>query len=174
MSARDLGSKFRVAAAALCVVWMYVRAAPASAEVASARRPLALFTPGPTVEYGLDGRWRFGGELTLAQYVGRYGYGASFGGITSGRIYLDAQPALVFGKQHNLVLGLNPGLVVDVTDRKPRWGGQATFWFNYVYPRRYRNPLASPIVPFVRAQAVDTFGFTFTFGLMVKFPLPTG
>lgn len=142
------------------------------ADVASARRPVAIFTPGPTLEYGLDGTWRFGGELTLSQYVGSYGYGGAFGGTTSGRLYGEAQAALILGNKHNLVVGLNPGFVVDVTADKPRWGGQATLWLNYAMTRRRTWPLASPIVPFARAQLVDTHGLTVTFGITLKLPIP--
>jgi len=31
---------------------------------------------------------------------------------------------------HNVVLGLNPGLVIDVTGTEPRDGGQLTLWGN--------------------------------------------
>ena len=144
----------------------------AVADVASARRPLALFTPGPLVAYGLNGKWHVGGELALGQYVGGYGYGVAFGGTTSGRIYAELQPALVLGDRHNLVVGLNPGVVVDVTADKPRWGGQATLWFNYAHARRHRVTLASPIVPFARVQAVGGAGLDVTFGVTLKLPLP--
>ncbi|MCG5053660.1 MAG: hypothetical protein KA712_11920 [Myxococcales bacterium] len=144
-----------------------------AADVGSERRPVAVYTPGPTLELGLDGAWRFGAEVALAQYVGGWGYGAAFGASTNGRMYGELQPALVLGgKTHNLVLGLNPGLVIDVNGQEPRYGAQGTFWLNYALARRRKLPLGSPLVPFVRAQAVSGAGFTVTFGIALKLPIP--
>ena len=113
---------------------------------------------------------RFGGELALAQYSGRFSFGAA-AGFVSGRIYLEAQPAWVLGGQtHNVVLGLNPGFVIDVTRNVPCYGGQLTLWGNYA--RGGARPWALPLFPFVRVQAVAWLGFTVTGGLMLKLPLP--
>jgi hypothetical protein len=82
---------------------------------------------------GFDGSLRFGGEVAMAQYSGRWALRAAVG-FVPGRLYFEAQPALVLGDhQHNLVLGLNPGFVIDVTANVPRYGGQATLWANYVH-----------------------------------------
>ena len=143
---------------------------PVHAEVGSARRPLSFITPGPSFEMGLDGSMRFGGELALAQYAGAWGLGAAVG-FVPGRLYFEAQPVWVIGGgASSVALGLNPGFVIDVTGTVPRYGGQATLWSNFVRtgPRRW----ASPLIPFVRAQAVAGMGFTFTGGIMLKLPVP--
>jgi len=143
---------------------------PAYAEIGSERRPVSLFSPGATFEMGLDGSLRFGGEVAAAQYVGRWGFGAA-AGFVPGRLYLEVQPALVLGSRpHHLVVGLNPGFVVDVTGDAPRYGGQATLWANYA--NQAARPWASPLFPFVRAQAVLGMGFTVSGGLMLKLPIP--
>jgi hypothetical protein len=118
---------------------------------------------------GLDGSLRFGGEIALAQYSGSWALGGTLG-FVSGRLYLEAQPALVLGERRNLVLGLNPGVVIDVTGELPRYGGQATVWANYVQAGASR--WASPLFPFVRVQAVIGMGAVFTGGLMLKLPVP--
>jgi hypothetical protein len=119
---------------------------------------------------GLDGSLRFGGEMALAQYAGGWGLGGAVG-FASGRLYFEAQPALVFGEsRHNVVLGVNPGLVIDVTSSTPRYGGQATLWGNYVH--NGARSWASPLVPFVRVEAVIAIGLSFTGGLMLKIPIP--
>jgi hypothetical protein len=142
---------------------------PVRAEVASARRPVSLITPGPSLEMGLDGSLRFGGEIALAQYTGSSGLGGALG-FVSGRLYLEVQPALVLGDRHNLVLGLNPGLVIDVTGDLPRYGGQVTLWTNYV--RSGASRWALPLFPFVRVQLVVGMGAVLTGGIMLKLPLP--
>ena len=143
---------------------------PARAEVGSTRRPVSLFTPGPSFELGFDGSLRFGGEVAMAQYSGRWAFGAAVG-FVPGRLYFEAQPALVLGERaHNLVLGLNPGFVIDVTSNAPRYGGQATLWANYVHVGD--RPWASPLLPFMRVQAVMGMGLVFTGGIMVKLPVP--
>jgi hypothetical protein len=142
---------------------------PALAEVGSAARPINFLTPGPSFEMGLDGSMRFGGELALAQYSGGWAAGAALG-FVSNRLYIEAQPALALGTRHSVVVGLNPGVVIDVTGNLPHYGGQATVWSNYVHAgdRRW----ASPVFPFVRVQAVLGMGLVFTGGLMLKLPLP--
>ena len=113
---------------------------------------------------------RWGGEAVLAQYSGRWGLGIAAGFVAS-RIYLEAQPALVLGgRVHNLVLGLNPGFVIDVAGASPRYGGQATLWASYAHGGP--NLWASPLFPFLRAQAVAGVGVTFTGGVMLKLPIP--
>jgi len=147
-----------------------VQSRPAHAEVGSERRPVGFITPGPTCAMGLDGSLRFGGEIALAQYAGGWGFGGAVG-FVSGRIYFEAQPALVFGEHaHNIVVGLNPGFVIDVTSTSPRYGGQATLWGNYVHSGA--RPWASPLVPFVRVEAVIGSGLVFTGGFMLKIPVP--
>jgi hypothetical protein len=141
----------------------------ARAEVASARRPLSLITPGPTCEMGLDGSLRFGGEVALSQYSGASAFGAAFG-FVSGRLYAEAQPAIVLGEKNHLVLGLDPGVVIDVTSSSPRYGGQATLWANFA--RGGPRPWASPIFPVVRVQVVMGMGVVFTGGIMLKLPIP--
>jgi len=143
--------------------------APARSEVASVRRPASFITPGPSLEMGLDGALRFGGEVALSQYGGPWAFGAAFGYV-SGRLYAEAQPALVLGQRHHLVLGFNPGVVIDVTASSPRYGGQVTLWGNYAHggPRLW----ALPLFPFVRAQAVVGMGVNFTGGIMLKLPVP--
>jgi hypothetical protein len=155
---------------ALAVVVLALLGGSVRAEVGSARRPVSLITPGPSFEMGLDGSLRFGGEIAVAQYSGDWAFGAAVG-FVPGRLYFEAQPALVLaGNEHNLVLGLNPGLVIDVTTNVPRYGGQATLWADYVHagPRAW----ASPLLPFVRVQAVMGRGLDFTGGLMLKLPVP--
>ena len=143
---------------------------PARAEVGSTRRPVSLFTPGPSFEMGFDGSLRFGGEVAMAQYSGRWALGAAVG-FVPGRLYFEAQPALVLGDHpHNLVLGLNPGFVIDVTSNVPRYGGQATLWANYVHVGA--RTWASPLLPFLRVQAVMGMGLVLTGGIMLKLPLP--
>jgi hypothetical protein len=143
---------------------------PVRGEVGSERRPKSYITPGPSLEIGIDGSLRFGGEVALAQYSGRRSLGAAVG-FVSGRLYLEAQPALVMGERpHNLVLGLNPGFVIDVTGDSPRYGFQATLWANYAHAG---NRLwAWPLLPFARVQAVIGMGFVFTGGVMLKLPIP--
>jgi hypothetical protein len=141
----------------------------ARAEVGSARRPVSIVTPGPSLEMGLDGSLRFGGEIALEQYSGSWALGGA-AGFVSGRLYLEAQPALVLGDRHNLVLGLNPGVVIDVTGTLPRYGGQVTVWTNYVHAGASR--WAAPLFPFVRVQVVMGMGVVFTGGIMLKLPLP--
>ena len=165
---RQLG-KTLWGACGLVAVMILTRFAPA--DVGSARRPVAFYALGPTVELGLDLGWRFGGDVSLSQYVGRYGYGAAFGASTAGRMYAEFQGAWVLGGAHSLVLGLNPGLVIDVNGTTPRYGAQGTFWMNYAQSRRKQDPLASPLVPFVRAQEIPGVGFSLTFGLTLKLPL---
>jgi len=142
---------------------------PANAELGSERHPVSFITPGSTLEMGLDGSLRFGGEVALTQYTGSWAGGAAFG-FVSGRLYIEAQPAIVFGDHDHLVLGFNPGLAIDVTSTSPRYGGQVTLWASYVHDgfRRW----AFPIVPFVRAQALPGVGFCFTGGIMLKVPVP--
>lgn len=141
----------------------------AHAEVGSARRPLSFITPGPSLEMGLDGSLRFGGEVALTQYAASWAGGAAFG-FVSGRLYVEAQPALVLGNRHNLLVGLNPGLAIDVTSTSPRYGGQATLWTNYAHAGG--RLWALPIFPFVRVQAVLGMGLAFTGGIMLKVPVP--
>ena len=157
-------------AALLALVLVALGDLPARADVGSERRPKSLLSLGPSFEIAIDGSMRFGGELALAQYSGRSGFGAA-AGFVSGRIYLELQPAWVLGgKTHNVVLGLNPGGVIDVTRNVPCYGGQVTLWANYARgaPRLW----ALPVFPFVRVQAVAWLGFTVTGGLMLKLPLP--
>lgn len=161
----------RVGLGLCAVLWAVCLAPVARADVGSARRPVALYAVGPTVEMGLDLSLRFGGELSLSQYVGSFGYGAAFGANTAGRMFAELQGAWVLGTEHNLVLGLNPGLVIDVNQETPRYGAQGTFWFNYARSRRRQDPLASPLIPFVRVQEIPSLGFTFTFGVTLKLPL---
>jgi hypothetical protein len=145
-------------------------APPVAADVGSTRRPISFITPGPSFEMSLDGSMRFGGEVVLAQYAGSWALGAA-AGYVPGRLYLEAQPALVLGDhQHNLVLGLNPGFVVDVTGDVPRYGGQATLWANYIHSGT--RLWASPLFPFVRVQAVLGMGLVFTGGIMLKLSVP--
>jgi len=118
---------------------------------------------------GLDGSLRFGGEVALSQYAGGWSAGATFG-FVSGRIYGEAQPALVLGDRHNLLVGLNPGFVIDVTSSSPRYGGQATLWANYA--NHGTRLWALPLFPFVRVQAVLGMGVVFTGGIMLKLPVP--
>jgi hypothetical protein len=144
---------------------------PGRAEVGSDRRPLSYITPGPSLEMSLDGSPRFGGEVALAQYSGKSAVGAAVG-FVAGRIYFEAQPALVLGdRPHNLVLGFNPGFVIDVTADSPRYGFQATVWANYINNGRSRV-WASPLLPFARLQAVAGMGVVFSGGLMLKLPIP--
>ena len=141
----------------------------AVAEVGSERRPKSFFTPGPSIDFGLDGSLRFGGELAVAQYTGSWGMGAAFGFVSS-RLYLEAQTALVLGgPSNNFLVGLNPGLVIDVSADVPRYGGQLALWGSYA--RNTGRLWASPIVPFVRMQAVAGMGLVLTGGLMLKLPI---
>ncbi|MDX2023298.1 MAG: hypothetical protein SF187_23895 [Deltaproteobacteria bacterium] len=165
------GAAVRACVGLLALLGAVATTSPAGAEVGSARRPVALYALGPTAELGLDLSLRFGGELSLSQYVGNVGYGAAFGANSAGRMFAELQGAWVLGTRHNLVLGLNPGVVIDVTQTTPRYGVQGTFWFNYAQSRRRQDPLASPLVPFVRAQEIPGLGFTFTFGVTLKLPL---
>ena len=143
---------------------------PARADVGSSRRPASFITPGPSFEMGLDGSMRFGGEVALAQYSGNWALGAAVG-FVPGRFYLEAQPAVVLGDRvHNLVLGLDPGFVIDVTGEVPRYGGQATLWANYAHGGAHS--WVWPLLPFVRAQAVMGMGLVLTGGLMLKLPVP--
>jgi hypothetical protein len=158
-----------VAAQLAVLVLVVVASTPARAEVASARRPVSFITPGPSLEIGLDGSLRFGGEVALSQYAGSWAFGAAFG-FVSGRLYAEAQPALVLGERNHLVLGLDPGVVIDVTSSSPRYGGQATLWANYV--RSGARLWALPLFPFVRVQAVIGIGVVFTGGIMLKLPVP--
>ena len=147
-----------------------LRAPSAYAEVGRAHRPISFITLGPSCAMGLDGALRFGGEVALAQYAGGWGLGGVVG-FVPGRIYFEVQPAMIFGERlHNIVLGLNPGFVIDVTSTTPRYGGQATLWGNYVHSGA--RSWASPLVPFVRVEAVMAAGMVFTGGLMLKIPIP--
>lgn len=159
----------RSAASTVLVLLFSMAGLPARADIATAERPSSYLTPGPSLEMGLDGSLRFGGEVALSQYAGGWSTGAAFG-FVSGRIYGEAQPALVLGDRHNLVLGLNPGFVIDVTAASPRYGGQATFWANYA--NRGAKLWALPLFPFVRVQAVLGMGVVFTGGIMLKIPVP--
>jgi hypothetical protein len=145
--------------------------AQAQADVGSERRPVAFYSLGPTVEWGLDGAWRFGADVSLSQYVGKFGYGGAFGATTEKRMYGELQGAWVLGGQHNLVLGLNPGFVIDVTQVTPRYGAQGTVWLNYALSRHRKDSLASPVVPFARVQEIPSMGFSVTFGITLKLPL---
>jgi hypothetical protein len=143
---------------------------PARAEVGSARRPVSLVTPGPSFEVGIDGSLRFAGEVAAVQYLGTWGLGAAVG-FVPGRLYLELQPAWVLGgRRHNVVIGGNPGFVIDVTGETPRYGFQATLWANYA--RAGARPWASPLLPFARVQAVVGMGLVLTGGLMLKLPIP--
>ena len=154
----------------LALAFVALAGRPALADVGSARRPLSFITPGPSIELGLDGALRFGGEVALAQYSGSWGLGGAVG-FVGGRLYFEAQPAAVLGKRpQSLVVGLDPGFVIDVTGETPHYGGQLTVWANYVHVGA--RLLASPIFPFVRAQAVLGMGLVFTGGLMLKLPVP--
>jgi hypothetical protein len=145
-------------------------APPTAADVGSGVRPLGFITPGPTFEMGFDGSMRFGGEVALAQYSGGWGLGAAVGYVP-GRLYLEAQSVLVLGDRlNNLVVGLNPGFVIDVTADVPRYGGQATLWVNYIH--QGARLWASPLFPFMRVQAVMGMGLVFTGGIMLKLPVP--
>lgn len=152
------------------VLALTLLAGPAAAEIGSARRPASFLSPGASLELGLDGSLRFGGEVALAQYSGGFGLGAA-AGFVGGRLYLDLQPAVVLGSQrHAAVVGFEPGFVVDVTGSSPRYGGQLTLWGNYAH--QGARLWASPIFPFVRAQAVLGMGVVFSGGLMLKLALP--
>jgi len=165
---RHLGSALVTALTTLGV--LALADLPARAEVGSTRRPMSFITPGPSFELGLDGSMRFGGEVALAQYSGSWALGAAVG-FVPGRLYFEAQPAVVLGGRiHSVALGLNPGLVIDVTGDVPRYGGQATLWANYVHGGA--RLWASPLLPFVRVQAVMGMGLVFTGGLMLKLPVP--
>jgi len=156
--------------AAALLAGLVLAARPVHGEVGSERRPVSLITPGPSFEMGLDGSMRFGGEVAVAQYSGTWGLGAAVG-FVPGRLYFEAQPAWVLGNRPgSLVLGLNPGFVIDVTGTTPRYGGQATLWANYAHvgARRW----ASPLVPFVRAQVVIGMGLVLTGGITLKLPVP--
>jgi hypothetical protein len=158
------------ALAALAFFALALAGPPVHADVGSTSRPVSFFTPGPSCELGLDGSLRFGGEVALAQYSGSWGFGGAVG-FVPGRFYFEVQPAVVLGHHlHNLVLGLNPGFTIDVTTNLPRYGGQATLWANYVH--RGARLWASPLLPFVRVQAVVGMGLVFTGGFMLKLPLP--
>jgi hypothetical protein len=158
------------AGATVAAVALALSGAPAYADIGSERRPASLFTPGATFEIGLDGSLRFGGEVAAAQYSGHWGFGVA-AGFVPGRLYLEVQPALVLGgRPHNVVLGLNPGFVVDVTGKEPLYGGQATLWGSYAHAGA--RPWASPLFPFVRVQAVLGIGLAVTGGLMLKLPIP--
>jgi len=164
------GSAMRTGLAALAAFALVLADSPAIADVGSAERPLGFLTPGPTFEMGFDGSMRFGGEVALAQYSGSWALGAA-AGYVPGRLYLEAQPALLLGdRAHNLVVGLNPGFVIDVTADVPRYGGQATLWSNYVH--KGARLWASPLFPFMRVQAVMGMGLVFTGGIMLKLPVP--
>jgi len=165
---RPFGGAMGAALAVMAIVALVGQ--PVRAEVGSTRRPLSFITPGPSFEVGLDGSLRFGGEVALAQYSGKWALGAAVG-FVPGRLYLEAQPAVVLGaRPHNLVLGFNPGFVIDVTGDVPHYGGQATLWANYAHAGPGLR--ASPLLPFVRVQAVVGMGFVFTGGLMLKLPVP--
>jgi hypothetical protein len=165
---RSFGGAVGVELATLAV--FILAALPARAEVGSTRRPVGFITPGPSFELGLDGSMRFGGEVAMAQYSGTWALGAA-AGFLPGRLYLEAQPAVVLGgRLHSLVLGLNPGFVIDVAGDVPRYGGQATLWANYVHGGT--RLWASPLFPFARVQAVMGMGLVFTGGIMLKLPVP--
>jgi hypothetical protein len=141
----------------------------ALADIGSERRPKSVFTPGPSIDFGWDGSIRFGGEVALAQYSATWGVGGAFGFVSS-RLYLEAQTALVLGgRPNNLLVGLNPGLVIDVSADVPRYGGQLTLWASYA--RDAARLWALPIVPFARMQAVAGMGLVVTGGLMLKLPI---
>jgi hypothetical protein len=165
---KTFGGATRTGLAALAAFLLAVP--PAAADVGAAGRPLGFITPGPTFEMGFDGSMRFGGEVALAQYSGSWALGAAVGYVP-GRLYFEAQPALVLGdRTHNLVLGLNPGFVIDVTADVPRYGGQATLWANYIH--KGARLWASPLFPFMRVQSVMGMGLVFTGGIMLKLPVP--
>ena len=167
---RVFGGAMRAALVAMAVFVQALAGGPARAEVGSARRPMSFITPGPSFELGFDGSMRFGGEVAVAQYSGSWAFGAA-AGFVPGRLYLEAQPAVVLnGHPHNLVLGLNPGFVIDVTGDVPRYGGQATLWANYIHGGA--RLWASPLFPFLRVQAVMGMGLVFTGGVMLKLPVP--
>lgn len=156
----------------MALVLFALAAGTAWADVGTARRPLAYLTPGPSFEIGLDGSLRFGGEVALAQYMGGWGFGAAVG-FVPGRFYVELQPAAILGSEpHNLVLGADPGFVVDLTGDVARYGGQLTLWANYAHAESRARLWALPVFPFLRAQAIAGIGFTFTGGLMLKLPLP--
>jgi len=153
---------------------------PARADVGSERRPKSLLAIGPSFELDTHAAMRFGGEITLAQYSGRSGFGVA-AGFVQGRIYLELQPVWLLGghtqptrgqpqPSNHLVLGVNPGAVVDVTRNVPCYGGQLTLWGTYA--RGGARPWAFPLVPFFRMQAVAYLGFVFTGGVMLKLPIP--
>jgi hypothetical protein len=167
---RSFGGAFGAALAALAVVAL--TSLPARADVGSDRRTVSVITFGPSLELDLDASLRFGGEVALSQYTGSSGLGVALG-FVQGRIYLEAQPAVVLGSRlskHNLVMGFNPGIVVDVTDYQPRYGGQLTIWANYA--RSAGRLWALPLFPFVRVQGVAFMGFAITGGVMLKLPIP--
>ncbi len=165
---KSLGTAVGIELAALAAFTLV--GLPAQAEVGSPRRPVGFITPGPSFELGLDGSMRFGGEVAMAQYSGTWGLGAA-AGFVPGRLYFEAQPAVVLGGSvHNVLLGLDPGFVIDVTGDVPRYGGQATLWANYVHGGTHL--WASPLFPFARVQAVMGMGLVFTGGIMLKLPVP--
>jgi hypothetical protein len=143
----------------------------AHAQVASERKPKGLIAFGPSLEIGIGGDLRFGGDVTLAQYSGDSAFGVA-AGFVGKRIYLELQPTMVLGgPKHNLVLGFNPGFVVDISQRiNPLYGGQATVWADYA--RGGAKPWAFPLFPFIRVQGVVALGFTLTAGVMLKLPIP--
>jgi hypothetical protein len=180
---RTSGHAIRTAIAAAVLVVVHV--APAHADLGSTRRPKGYLTFGPTFEIDTDASLRFGGEVALTSYSGRSGYGIA-AGFVPGRIYLEFQPVWVLGgkapksrwepqKMHHLVLGLNPGAVVDVTKNVPCYGVQLTLWGNYIRSTDARGggrpSFAWPVFPFFRVQAVEWLGFVFTGGLMLKLPI---
>jgi hypothetical protein len=182
-SNRTFGRAIRTAFAVAVLVM--VHDLPAHADVGSTRRPRGYLTLGPTFEIDTDASLRFGGEVALVSYSGRSGYGIA-AGFVPGRIYLEFQPVWVLGGkaqqlrgqpqvQNHLVLGLNPGAVVDVTKNVPCYGVQLTLWGNYVRGMDARGSgrptFAWPVFPFFRVQAVEWQGFVFTGGLTLKLPI---
>ncbi len=150
--------------------------ATARADVGSVRRPKGYLSLGPTFELDWDARMRWGGEVTLMQYTGKSGLGFA-AGFSPGRIYVEFQPAWVLGKEtRHVVLGLNPGALVDVTKNVPCYGLQLTLWGTYVRGGEAkgggRPSWAWPLFPFLRLQAVEWQGFAYTAGLMLKLPIP--
>jgi len=119
----------------------------------------------------LDGALRVGGELSLTEYWGSGGAGAAFG-YSAQRFYFEAQPVLAWNhRKHTVLIGLNPGFVIDVAASSPRYGGQLTLWANYAHASSWNDLWAFPLAPFARVQFVPGAPLGLVGGVMLKLPL---
>jgi hypothetical protein len=111
------------------------------------------------------------GELSLIASKGRFSIGAVFGSAIHTHSFELQPTASIGGDVHGVILGLNPGVVLDRTADSPRIGFQATLWAWPWIGCGHACVLPIPI-PFVRLRSFAGGENVWIAGLALKIPWP--